>query len=126
MVPQTLATMWLLKRRSTSPILTTIPATRCHSSDYTTEDHTHYEKLSKTGYHFNLHDHRDDLTCLTGAVSPPLHLEEQAELTSDPHLPQTNTHSPGLESIPKEDTTPPGGHHMPSIMLGALSPMDDS
>jgi hypothetical protein len=125
-ISQTLATIWLLKRRSTSPVPPTIPATRHHSPDYTTEDHAHYKKLSKTGHRFNLHDHRDDLTWLTGTISLPLHLEEQAKLPSDSRLLQTDTCSPGLKSIPNEDTTPPGGHHIPPMMLGALSPTDDS
>src|SRR5437879_2631798 len=83
-VSQTLATIWLLERRSTSPILLTIPATRCHLPDYTTEDHACYKRLSKTGHHFNLHNHRDDLIHLTGTIFLPLHLEEQAESSSDP------------------------------------------
>jgi hypothetical protein len=61
MISDTPATVWLYKRRSTSPILLTIPATRPHSLDPTTEDHACYEKLWKTRYCFNLYDHGDDL-----------------------------------------------------------------
>jgi hypothetical protein len=104
MVSKTLATTWLLERRSTSPVLLTIPAIRCHSPDLESYDHIHYEKLSKTGHCFNLHDYGDKLMHLTRAVLPPLHLEEQAKLTLDPCSLQSNPCSPGLESIPKEDS----------------------
>jgi hypothetical protein len=53
--------MWLLERRSTSPILLTIPATRCHSSDPDSPEHSHYKKQHKPWnyYTYNLHNHGD-------------------------------------------------------------------
>jgi hypothetical protein len=61
---------------------------------------------------------------------------EQTQLTLDPHSLQADTHSPGLESIPEDDTTPPGGHHQPFLMIqpvasstsmpGGLSALSDN
>jgi hypothetical protein len=124
-VPQTPATMWLLERRSTSPVPPTISATRHYSPDPDSPEYSHYQKIPKPGHTYNLYDHGDLLTKLTGTISLPLHPEEQAKSPTDPRSPQTNTCSPRLKSIPKEDTAPPGGHHEPPMMLGALSPTDD-
>jgi hypothetical protein len=125
-VPQTPATTWLLERRSTSPILPTIPATRCHSSDPDSPEHCRYQKHPKPGHYYNLYDHEDLLTKLTGTISPPLHLEEQAKSALGPCSLQTDICLPELESIPEEDAAPPRGHHKPPMMLEALSPTDDS
>jgi hypothetical protein len=106
------ATVWLFERRSTSPILQTIPATRHHSPDPDSPEHSCYQKLPKPGHYYNLYDHREQLTELTRAILLPLYQMEQTQLTSGPCLLQTNTRSPGLESILEEDdATPSEGHH---------------
>jgi hypothetical protein len=112
------ATAWLFERRSTSPISSTIPTTRCHSPDPDSPEHSHYQKLPKPGHYYNLYNHEDQLTELTGATLPPLHQKEQTQPTSGVHSSPTNTHSPELESIPEEDNAaPPGGHHQPSLVI---------
>ena len=53
---------------------------------------------------------------------PALPQEASPQQSANPHLETTGLCSPGLESIPEEETeaAPLGGHHQPPTMPGGI------